>query len=108
MLTLSDLIELAPIPDGLEVVTIEERPELLEAAHPLALLGFADFALEAAATISLHDWREAIASHTQCRPIPELCCFFQVKGKLEPVRAKGAVPDFPPDTAPFLAGEARR
>lgn len=62
VLVLNEPVELSPIPDGLEVVTIEQRPELLEAAHPLALLGFEDFALDAQATISLHDWLEEEAT----------------------------------------------
>jgi mycothiol synthase len=44
-----------PLP-GLEVVTIAERRELLRAAYPLACEGYADFALDAPATISLDDW----------------------------------------------------
>jgi mycothiol synthase len=53
--TLGD--EPAPPPlDGLEVVTIGERPELLRAAYPLACEGYADFALDGPATISLDDW----------------------------------------------------
>ena len=44
------------VPDGIEVRTIAERPELLEAAYPLALEGWADFATAEAVTISLEDW----------------------------------------------------
>ena len=42
-----------PAPPGLELVTIAERPELLRAAYPLACEGYADFALDAPASISL-------------------------------------------------------
>jgi mycothiol synthase len=42
--------------DGLEVVTVAERPELLRAAYPLACEGYADFALDGPATLSLDDW----------------------------------------------------
>jgi GNAT superfamily N-acetyltransferase len=45
-----------PAPPGLELVTIAERPELLRAAHPLACEGYADFALDAPASISLETW----------------------------------------------------
>jgi GNAT superfamily N-acetyltransferase len=45
-----------PLPDGLRIATIAERPELLERAYPLALQGYADMATEALATISLDDW----------------------------------------------------
>jgi mycothiol synthase len=45
------------LPDGLQIATIAERPELLEGAYPLALQGYADMATEALATISLDDWR---------------------------------------------------
>jgi len=44
------------VPDGIEVRTIAERPALLEAAYPLALEGWADFATAEAVTISLEDW----------------------------------------------------
>jgi mycothiol synthase len=53
---LEDEPEPPPLPDGVEVVTIAERPELLEAAHPLGLEGWADMALDGIATISLDDW----------------------------------------------------
>ena len=45
-----------PAPPDLELVTIAERPELLRAAHPLACEGYADFALDAPASISLESW----------------------------------------------------
>jgi GNAT superfamily N-acetyltransferase len=44
------------LPDGIECVTIAERPELLEAAYPLACEGWADFATVAPATVDLCDW----------------------------------------------------
>jgi mycothiol synthase len=44
------------LPEGVEAVTIAERPELLREAHPLGVQGFADMALDGAATISLEDW----------------------------------------------------
>lgn len=47
---------LPPLPDGLEVVTVAERPSLLEAAYPLAFEGYNDMALEAPARISREDW----------------------------------------------------
>ena len=54
--TLGD--ELAPpsLPEGVEVVTVAERPELLREAYPLACQGFADLATEGPARISLDDW----------------------------------------------------
>jgi mycothiol synthase len=44
------------LPDGVEVVTIAERPELLAALHPLAREGFADLATDIPAAITLEDW----------------------------------------------------
>lgn len=44
------------LPDGVEVVTIAERPELLAEAYELALQGFADMATDRAATVSRGDW----------------------------------------------------
>ena len=44
------------VPEGVEVTTIAERSELLEAAYPLAVEGWADFATAEAVTISLDDW----------------------------------------------------
>jgi mycothiol synthase len=49
-------LHLSPLPAGVEVVTIAERPELLEAVYPLACQGWADFATIAPATIDLADW----------------------------------------------------
>ena len=48
--------EVEPLPAGVDVVTIEEWPELLEAAYPLAREGWAEFATDAPATIDLPDW----------------------------------------------------
>jgi mycothiol synthase len=42
--------------DGLEVATIADRPDLLHEAYPLACEGWADFALDGPASISLDDW----------------------------------------------------
>jgi GNAT superfamily N-acetyltransferase len=53
---LGDEPEPSPLPDGVEVVTIEERPELLEALHPLAREGYADLATDLPAAITLEDW----------------------------------------------------
>jgi mycothiol synthase len=44
------------LPDGIEVVTIAERPELLHEAYPLASEGYSDMALERPAAISLDTW----------------------------------------------------
>ena len=50
-------IALDPLPDGVEVVTIAERPELLEAAYPLARdEGYTDLALEGSISIPLDEW----------------------------------------------------
>jgi len=53
---LGDEPEPPRLPDGIEAVTIAERPELLEAAYPLALEGWADFATVEPVTISREDW----------------------------------------------------
>ena len=44
------------VPDGLEILTIAERPELLEAAYPLACEGYTDMATERPPAVSLDDW----------------------------------------------------
>lgn len=44
------------LPDGIEVVSIAERPDLLREAYPLAQQGWADMALDAPAHISLDFW----------------------------------------------------
>jgi GNAT superfamily N-acetyltransferase len=45
-----------PLPDGIEVVTVAERPSLLREAYPLACEGYSDMALELPAQISLETW----------------------------------------------------
>jgi GNAT superfamily N-acetyltransferase len=50
-------IALDPVPEGVEVVTIANRPELLEAAYPLARdEGFPDLAVEGSIEVPLVDW----------------------------------------------------
>ena len=44
------------LPDGIEVVTVAERPSLLREAYPLACEGYSDMALERPAQISLENW----------------------------------------------------
>jgi mycothiol synthase len=44
------------LPDGIEVVTVAERPSLLREAYPLACEGYSDMALERPAQISLATW----------------------------------------------------
>ena len=44
------------LPTGVEVVSVAERPELLEQAYPLACEGYADFATDAPASVPLEDW----------------------------------------------------
>jgi mycothiol synthase len=47
----------APLPAGVEVVTIAERPELLREAYPLAAAeGYAELALDGDVVIELDDW----------------------------------------------------
>jgi mycothiol synthase len=47
----------APLPDGLEVVTIADKPELLEKAFPLARdEGYADLAVDGVVSYALEDW----------------------------------------------------
>ncbi len=45
-----------PLPEGLEAVTVAERPSLLSDAYPLACEGYEDLALERPAGISLDNW----------------------------------------------------
>jgi mycothiol synthase len=45
-----------PLPEGIEVVTVAERPSLLRDAYPLASEGYHDMALEAPARLSIEDW----------------------------------------------------
>lgn len=57
VLYLDGEIALDPVPEGVEVVTVAERPELLEAAYPLARdEGYPDLALEGSITIPLEEW----------------------------------------------------
>jgi mycothiol synthase len=50
-------IEIDPLPEGIEVVSIAERPDLLEAAYPLARdEGYTDLALEGSISIPLDEW----------------------------------------------------
>jgi GNAT superfamily N-acetyltransferase len=63
--TLGDEPRPPPLPEGVEVVTIAERPELLREAHPLAVQGFADMALDGSATISLEDWLSDEATYPE-------------------------------------------
>jgi mycothiol synthase len=44
------------LPDSIEIVTVAERPSLLEDAYPLASEGYHDMALETPARISREDW----------------------------------------------------
>ncbi|MEK6274422.1 MAG: GNAT family N-acetyltransferase [Actinomycetota bacterium] len=44
------------MPDGIEVVTVADRPSLLRDAYPLASEGYHDMALEAPAQLSIDDW----------------------------------------------------
>ena len=54
---LGDELSLSPLPEGVEVVTIAERPELLREAYPLAAEeGYADLAVAGDVVIKLDDW----------------------------------------------------
>jgi GNAT superfamily N-acetyltransferase len=53
---LGDETDPPPLPDGIEVVTVAERPSLLREAYPLACEGYSDMALERPAQISLETW----------------------------------------------------
>lgn len=53
----------SPLPEGVEAVTIADRPELLREAHPLAVEGFADMATDRPVTIQLDDWLHDEAGH---------------------------------------------
>jgi RimJ/RimL family protein N-acetyltransferase len=46
----------AALPDGVEVTTVAERPELLSDAYPLACEGYADLATDQPVTVELEDW----------------------------------------------------
>jgi mycothiol synthase len=50
-------IPLDPLPEGIELVTIAERPDLLEAAYPLARdEGYSDLAVDGSISIPLDEW----------------------------------------------------
>ena len=51
-----------PTPDGVRLVTIEARPELLREAYELALEGYADMATAQPVTITLDEWLDEEAS----------------------------------------------
>jgi mycothiol synthase len=46
----------APMPAGIEVVSIAEKPELLRESYPLAQDGHADLAVEGDVVVKLDDW----------------------------------------------------
>jgi mycothiol synthase len=46
----------APLPAGVKVVSVDERPELLREAYELASEGYADLATDRPASISLRQW----------------------------------------------------
>ena len=45
-----------PLPDGVEVVTIEEHPELLERTYELALQGYEDMVLPWTVVVPIEEW----------------------------------------------------
>jgi len=53
----------SPLPEGVEVVSIEERPELLERSYELALQGYEDMALPWSVVIPLEEWLWEEATH---------------------------------------------
>jgi len=56
-------IPVDPLPAGVEVATIAERPELLEAAYPLARdEGYPDLALAGSISVRIEDWLQDEAS----------------------------------------------
>jgi mycothiol synthase len=44
------------LPDGVEVVTVEDRPELLERSYELALQGYEDMALPWTVVVPIEEW----------------------------------------------------
>ena len=46
----------SPLPDGVDVVTIEERPELLERSYELALQGYEDMVLPWTVVVPIEEW----------------------------------------------------
>jgi len=56
-ITLPAQVPGAPLPAGIEVVTIGERPDLLREAYPLAQAeGYADLAIDGDVVVKLSDW----------------------------------------------------
>jgi mycothiol synthase len=55
----------SPLPDGVEVVSIAERPELLERSYELATQGYADMALPWTVVIPLEEWLREGATHPE-------------------------------------------
>lgn len=53
---LGDELQPPSLPEGIDVVSCAERPELLRQAYPLAAEGYYDMALERPAQISLDNW----------------------------------------------------
>ena len=53
---LGDEPEPPPVPDGVEVVSVAERPELVRESYELACQGYADMATDVAVTVTLEDW----------------------------------------------------
>jgi GNAT superfamily N-acetyltransferase len=45
-----------PAPEGVEIATVGERPELLREAYPLACEGYADLATDKPVTVPLDEW----------------------------------------------------
>jgi mycothiol synthase len=54
--TLEDKLPQPVLPDGVEVATVADRPELLREAYPLACEGYADLATDQPVTVELEDW----------------------------------------------------
>jgi GNAT superfamily N-acetyltransferase len=60
---LDGVIRVDPLPDGVGIATIAERPELLKATYPLARdEGYPDLALEGSISVPLEDWLQDEAS----------------------------------------------
>ena len=51
------------VPDGIELVAIADRPDLLRAAYELAVEGYADMATYVPATVTLDEWLREEATH---------------------------------------------
>jgi mycothiol synthase len=50
------------VPDGIRLVSVAERPDLLREAYDLAVVGYADMAVLKPVTVSLEEWLEDEAS----------------------------------------------